>query len=64
VLNAANEVLVDSFLNKKIKYTMIPNGIEKIMKMYELRKLETVDEILNFDKEVREKTRELIANKM
>jgi len=34
------------------------------MKMYELRKLETVDEILNFDKEVREKTRELIANKM
>ena len=64
VLNAANEVLVDSFLNKKIKYTMIPNGIEKIMKMYELRKLETVDEILNFDKEVREKTRELITDKM
>lgn len=63
VLNAANEVLVDSFLNKKIKYTMIPNGIEKIMNMYELRKLETVDEILNFDKEVREKTRELIEEK-
>lgn len=60
VLNAANEVLVDSFLNKKIKYTMIPNGIEKIMNMYESRKLQTVDEILNFDKEVRDKTRKLI----
>lgn len=62
VLNAANEVLVDSFLKKKIKYTMIPNGIEKIMNMYEPRKLGTIDEILSFDKEVREKTKELIAD--
>lgn len=63
VLNAANEVLVDSFLKKKIKYTMIPNGIEKIMNMYEPRKLGTIDEILSFDKEVREKTKELIEEK-
>lgn len=62
VLNAANEVLVDNFLNKKITYTMIPNGIEKIMNMYEPRKLDTIDEILQFDKEVREKTIELISN--
>lgn len=62
VLNAANEVLVDSFLKKKIKYTMIPNGIEKIMNMYEPRKLGTIDEILSFDKEVREKTKKLIAD--
>ncbi|MCI9365370.1 MAG: 1-deoxy-D-xylulose-5-phosphate reductoisomerase [Clostridia bacterium] len=62
VLNAANEVLVDAFLNKKIKYTDIPNGIEKIMNMYEKRDLKTVDDILAFDKEVREKTREIILN--
>ena len=62
ILNAANEVLVDNFLNKKITYTMIPNGIEKIMNMYEPRKLDTIDEILQFDKEVREKTIELISN--
>lgn len=62
VLNAANEVLVDSFLKKKIKYTMIPNGIEKIMNMYEPKKLGTIDKILSFDKEVREKTKELIAD--
>lgn len=64
VLNAANEVLVDSFLKKKIKYTMIPNGIEKIMNMYEPRKLGTIDEILSFDKEVREKTKKLIVDDM
>ena len=61
VLNAANEVLVDKFLNQKIKYTDIPNGIEKIMSMYEKRELKTVDEILEFDEEVREKTREIYS---
>jgi len=60
ILNAANEVLVDSFLDKKIKYTDIPKGIEKIMNLYEKRKLETVDEILEFDEEIKKKTREMI----
>lgn len=64
VLNATNEVLVDSFLKKKIKYTMISNGIEKIMNMYEPKKLGTIDEILSFDKEVREKTRKLIVDEI
>lgn len=59
ILNAANEVLVDCFLNKKIKYTDIPKGIEQMMDMYEKRELKTVDEILNFDKEIKEKTRKL-----
>ena len=61
VLNAANEVLVNSFLNKKIKYTDIPNMLEKVMNMYEKRELKTVEDILEFDKEVKEKTRELIG---
>lgn len=61
VLNAADEVLVNSFLDKKIKYTDIPNGIEKIMNMYEKRELKNIEEILAFDKEVKEKTREMIG---
>ena len=61
VLNAANEVLVDGFLNKKIKYTDIPNMLGKVMNMYEKRELKTVEDILEFDKEVKEKTRELIG---
>ena len=32
------------------------------MNMYEKRDLKTVDDILAFDKEVREKTREIILN--
>lgn len=61
ILNATNEVLVDAFLNRKIKYTDIPNGIEKVMNMYEKRELNSVDEILAFDEEVKKKTREMIA---
>lgn len=60
ILNAADEVLVEAFINKEIKYTQIPQGIDKIMDMYEDRKLSTVDEILAFDKEVKEATRNII----
>lgn len=60
VLNATNEVLVDNFINRKIKYTDIPNIIEKVMNLYDKKELETVEDILEFDKEVRKKTKELI----
>ncbi len=62
ILNAADEILVDAFINHEIKYTQIPLGIEKIMDMYEERKLKTIDEILEFDREVREETRKMIDN--
>lgn len=60
ILNAADEVLVEAFINKKIKYTQIPLGIEKIMNMFEKKELNTIDEILEFDKEVKDKTQHLI----
>lgn len=63
ILNAADEVLVDAFLNKKIKFTDIPKGIEIMMNMYEKRPLNTVEEILKFDREIKEKTKE-ICDKM
>lgn len=62
VLNAANEVLVDAFLKKKITYTQIPKGIQKMLDTHTKRQLTTVDEILALDKQVKEKTREMIEN--
>lgn len=56
ILNAADEILVDAFINKKIKYTQIPLGIEKILNIYEKIELNSINEILEFDKEVKEKT--------
>ena len=64
ILNAANEVLVEAFLNGRIKYTEIASGIEKMMSFYEKRELKTIDEILKFDREVKEKTEEMICKKV
>ncbi|MFG6319915.1 MAG: 1-deoxy-D-xylulose-5-phosphate reductoisomerase, partial [Clostridia bacterium] len=49
ILNAADEVLVNAFLEKKIKYTDIPKGIEKMLNSYERRELNSVENILAFD---------------
>lgn len=62
ILNAADEILVDAFINKKIKYTQIPLGIENMLNMYEERDLNTVDEILEFDREIKQKTKQMIEN--
>lgn len=61
ILNAADEILVDAFINKKIKYTQIPLGIEKILNMYEKIELNSINEILEFDKEVKEKTIKFVS---
>jgi 1-deoxy-D-xylulose-5-phosphate reductoisomerase len=60
VLNAANEVLVSAFLEGRVKYTDIPKVIEKMMDIFPVRTLCDVASILDFDKEVREKTLEYI----
>lgn len=60
VLNAANEILVDAFLNKKITYTQIPKGITKMLDAHNLMELNTVEEILALDHKVKEETKRMI----
>ena len=60
VLNAANEVMVDAFLNGKAKYTSIPKVISAMIDKYDIRKLGSVGDILDFDRKVRADTREFI----
>ncbi len=62
VLNAANEVLVDAFLNKKITYTQIPKGIQKMLDSHKPMELKTVEEILELDKKVKDETRKMIGD--
>ncbi len=62
VLNAANEVLVDAFLNKKITYTQIPKGIKKMLDSHEAMELNTVEEILALDHKIKEETRKIIED--
>ena len=60
VLNAANEVMVDAFLKGKAKYTSIPKVISVMIDKYDIRKLGSVGDILDFDRKVRADTREFI----
>lgn len=54
VLNGANEVCVDLFLNRKIKYLDIPKIIEESMNKFNKNEEVTLESILNKDREVRE----------
>ena len=60
VLNAADEVLVDCFLKGKIKYTDIPKYIEIMLEKHKCLTLNTINKILELDKEVRTELIELI----
>lgn len=58
-LNAANEVLVDLFLNNKIKFIDIQNTLEKVLNEHEPVYNLGLEDILRIDKEVREYTHNL-----
>lgn len=60
ILNAANEVAVASFLEKKIKFTAIPEILEKTLNSYEPFEISTIEEILKLDKEARETAEKFI----
>ena len=49
VMNGANEVLVEKFLESKIGFTDIPLVIEEVMKLHTPRKMETIEDILEAD---------------
>jgi len=54
VLNAANEVAVQKFLQEEISFMEIPIFIEKAMKSHKVIQQPKIDDILSVDKEVRE----------
>jgi 1-deoxy-D-xylulose-5-phosphate reductoisomerase len=63
VLNAANEVAVNSFLEGTIKFTDIPEVVEEVMENHQVKPLTTLDDALRADQWAREKTKELIEEK-
>ena len=53
ILNAANEIAVDAFLNDKIRFTDIPAIVEKTMEKAEFLAHPTLDDLFETDKEAR-----------
>ena len=62
VLNAANEVAVSAFLQKKIAFLEISYIIEEMLESHQPIDLKESNEILDLDQLTRQKTREFIKN--
>ena len=63
ILNAANEVAVEYFLQNKIKFTDIPVIIKYILKQSKIKNISNITDILNSDIETRNLTQQFIKTK-
>ena len=61
IMNAANEIAVDAFLNKKIKFIDIPNIVEDVMGKSELIMKPSIEDYLESDIQTRILTKSLIS---
>lgn len=61
VMNAANEVAVDAFLQLKLSFLGIPQVIEKVMQRHQREELSSIDRVLQADLWGRQEARELIS---
>ena len=61
ILNAADEVVVDAFLNDKIKFTDIAKVLAKVMKKYPSKKIRKITDVAYWDAWARKKTKEYIS---
>lgn len=55
ILNTSNEILVDKFLNNKIKFGEISSGIFKAIEYFspQIKHIHTINDIVSFDREIR-----------
>jgi len=60
VLNAANEIAVESFIKGKIKFLDIYKVIDEVMGKHIPEKMDSIEKVLFVDRETREKTKEYI----
>ena len=59
-LNAANEVAVEFFLKNRIKFLQIQETVEKMISEHKLIRNPSIEQVIDTDREVKEKTREFL----
>ncbi len=64
VMNAANEIAVEAFLNEKIKFMDIPNIIEQCMEGFVNIQKPSLDDYFKVDQEIRIKAKEKLNKKI
>lgn len=63
VMNGANEEAVKSFLDGEIKFSFIPEVIEKTMKAHDVLSLDSLESVLRADRWARDKARAFIRDR-
>jgi 1-deoxy-D-xylulose-5-phosphate reductoisomerase len=62
VLNAADEVAVEAFLNNRLRFSAIPRLIEEVMRqMGSCRTINSLDDVLEGDREARRRAAQVIS---
>ncbi|MDH5479563.1 MAG: 1-deoxy-D-xylulose-5-phosphate reductoisomerase [Nitrosomonas sp.] len=62
ILNAANEIAVESFLNEKMSFTAIPSMIAHVMKTIQREEITTLDDVLMADNAARAAAHEWLVS--
>lgn len=61
VLNAADEIAVDYFLKKKIKFIQIEKVLKRIFRLYPSSEVKSIKDVYFWDSWAREKTKEILG---
>ena len=64
VMNAANEVAVGAFLNRKIGFLDIVRTVEKVVEHFEMTPVKTIDDVIAADSKAREAARRCIDERI
>lgn len=64
VVNAANEIAVQSFISEKVRFTDIPLIVEKTLDAHQVVELETAEDVIRIDTWARESASKIVSNKI
>jgi len=60
-LNAADEIAVEAFLARRLRFSSIPRVIEQVMRSTPVVRFRTLDDVFECDREARERARDVVA---
>lgn len=63
ILNAANEVAVNAFLEGSLKFTEIPVLLQRVMQEHEVKSIHTIEDVLKADHWARERAKAILEGR-
>jgi 1-deoxy-D-xylulose-5-phosphate reductoisomerase len=63
ILNAANEIAVNAFLEGSLKFTHLPLLLQRVMEDHEVKSVHTIEDILRADQWARERSKAILEGR-